>query len=67
MRTDTGPHQAVIVVLVMQVAEAPTATMVAGGVVAFLAVWGALFSLQQQTLHPLRHMTPRFPTPPEVP
>jgi hypothetical protein len=58
---------AAIVVLVVQVAEAPTAAVVAGGVVAFLTVWGALFPLQRYTLHPLRDKTPRFPTPPDAP
>jgi hypothetical protein len=57
----------VIVVLVMQVAEAPWAAVVAAGVVAFLAVFGILFPLQRQILHPLRDMAPRFPTPPEAP
>jgi hypothetical protein len=58
---------AAIVVLVLQVAEAPRAAAVAGGVVAFLAVWGTLFRLQLYTLRPFRNMTPRFPTPPEAP
>ncbi len=58
---------AAIAVLVLQAAEAATAALVAGGVVAFLAVWGGLMPLQRHTVDPLRHMTPRFPTPPEVP
>ena len=53
---------AAIVVLVLQVAEASRATAVAGGGLAFLAVWGVLFRLQLHTLRPLRHTTPRFPT-----
>ena len=57
---------AVIVVLVMQVAEAPRPAVVAGGVVAFLAFWGTLFPLQRHTLHPLREKAPTFPTPPDV-
>jgi hypothetical protein len=57
---------AAIVVLVLQVVEAPRAALVAGGVVAFLAVWGTLFPMQRHTLHPLRHKTPKFPTPQEV-
>jgi hypothetical protein len=57
---------ATIVVLVLQVAEAPRAVAVAGGVVAFVAVWGVLFLLQLHTLRPFRHLTPRFPTPPEA-
>src|SRR5215207_9394377 len=56
---------ATIVVLLLQVAEAPRATLVAGGVVAFLAVWGTLFPMQRYVLHPLRDTTPRFPTPQE--
>jgi hypothetical protein len=56
-----------IVVLVMQVAEAPRAAEVGAGVVAFLAVFGTLFPLQRQILRPLRDMAPRFPTPPEAP
>lgn len=55
-----------VVVLVLQVVEAPRAALVAGGVVAFLAVWGTLFPLQRHTRHPLRHKTPKFPTPQEV-
>jgi hypothetical protein len=58
---------AAMVVLVLQVAEAPRAVAVAGGAVAFLAVWGVLFRLQLYTLRPFRHLTPRFPTPPEAP
>jgi hypothetical protein len=58
---------AAVVVLLLQTAEAPTAAAVAGGVVAFLAVWGTLFRLQLHTLRPLRNTTPRFPTPPEAP
>jgi len=58
---------AAIVVLVLQVAEAPRAAAVAGGAVAFLTVWGVLFRLQLHTLRPLRGTTPRFPTPPDLP
>jgi hypothetical protein len=54
-----------IVVLIIQAAEAPRAAAVTGAVVAFLAVWGALFSLQWNNLDPLRRTTPRFPTPPD--
>jgi hypothetical protein len=54
---------AAIVVLLLQVAEAPRAAAVAGGAVAFLAVWGVLFRLQLHTLRPFRDKTPRFPTP----
>jgi hypothetical protein len=58
---------AAIVVLLLQVAEAPRAAAVAGGAVAFLAVWGVLFGLQLHTLRPFRDHTPRFPTPPDRP
>jgi hypothetical protein len=54
---------AAIVVLLLQVAESPRAALVAGGVVAFLVVWGVLFRLQLHTLRPFRDTTPRFPTP----
>jgi hypothetical protein len=57
---------AATVVLVLQAAEASTAAVVAAGVAAFLGVWGTLFPLQRHTLHPLRHGTPKFPTPPGV-
>jgi hypothetical protein len=56
-----------IVVLVGLAVEAPTAAVVAAGVVGFLAVWGALFSLQRLNLAVLRDTSPRFPTPPEGP
>jgi hypothetical protein len=58
---------AAIVVLLLQIAESPRAMVVAGGVVAFLVVWGVLFRLQLHTLRPLRGTTPRFPTPPDTP
>jgi hypothetical protein len=56
---------AAIAVLVLQAAEAPRAAVVAGGVVAFLALWGGLMPLQRHTADPLRASTPRFPTPPD--
>jgi hypothetical protein len=56
--------EAAMVVLVLQVAEAPRAAAVAGGVV---AVWGVLFRLQLHSLRPFRNATPRFPTPPDLP
>jgi hypothetical protein len=58
---------AAIVVLVLQVAEAARSVAVAGGAVAFLVVWGVLFRLQLHTLRPLRGLTPRFPTPADLP
>jgi hypothetical protein len=58
---------AAMVVLGLQAAEAPRAVTVAGGVAGFLLVWGTLFRLQLHTLRPLRHETPRFPTPPDRP
>jgi hypothetical protein len=58
---------AAMVVLGLQAAEAPRAVAVAGGVAGFLLVWGTLFRLQLHTLRPLRHETPRFPTPPDRP
>jgi hypothetical protein len=54
---------ATIVVLLLQIAAAPEFTLVVGGVVAFLVVWGTLFPLQRQILRPLRDPAPRFPTP----
>jgi hypothetical protein len=53
---------AAIAVLVLQAAEAPTVALVAGGVAAFLAVWGGLMPLQRHTVDPLRHRAPRFPS-----
>jgi hypothetical protein len=55
---------AATVVLLLQVPGAPAAVVVAGGVVAFAAVWGWLFMLQQRSMRPARSSTPRFPTPP---
>ncbi len=57
---------AAIAVLVLQATRAVTAAIVAGGVVAFLAVWGGLMPLQRHTADPLR-TPPRFPTPPDRP
>jgi hypothetical protein len=58
---------AAIAVLVLQAVEMPRAAVVAGGVVAFLAVWGGLMPLQRNSVDPLRGTTPRFPTPPDTP
>jgi hypothetical protein len=57
---------AAIVVLLLHVGDAPRAAEVAGGMVAFVVVWGVLLRLQLHTLRPLRGKTPRFPTPPDV-
>jgi len=54
-----------IVVLAGLAIEAPTGAVVAAGVVAFLVIWGALFSLQRLNLGALRHASTRFPTPPD--
>src|SRR5215211_4577253 len=54
-----------IVVLAGLAVEAPTGAVVAAAVVAFLVVWGALFSLQRLNLRVLRHSSTRFPTPPD--
>ncbi|HKO83615.1 MAG TPA: hypothetical protein VJ140_03440 [Actinomycetota bacterium] len=56
-----------IVVLAGLAVEAPTGAVVAGGVVAFLVVWGALFLLQRLNLRVLRRGGTRFPTPPDEP
>jgi hypothetical protein len=53
------------VVLLLEVAEASRVAVVAGGIVAFVVVWGVLFRFQLHTLAPLRDKTPRFPTPPD--
>jgi hypothetical protein len=58
---------AAIVVLGLQTADPPPAAVVAAGAAAFLVVWVALFWLQLPSLRPLRHQTPRFPTPPDAP
>jgi hypothetical protein len=55
---------AAVVVLVLQTAGAPRAAVVTGSAAAFVVVWAALDALQRHNLHPLRHTTPRFPTPP---
>jgi hypothetical protein len=57
---------AAIVVLLLQVGEAPDAAQVAGGLIAFAVVWAVLFRLQLHTLRPLRGKTPRFPSPPDL-
>jgi len=57
---------AAIAVLVLQAGGAATAALVAGGVVAFVAVWGGLMPLQRHSADPLRQTTPRFPAAPEL-
>jgi hypothetical protein len=56
---------AAIVVLLLQLGDAPLAAEVASGAVAFALVWGVLLRLQLHALHPLRGKSPRFPTPHE--
>jgi hypothetical protein len=53
---------AAVAVLLLQVGEASRAAQVAGGMVAFVVVWGVLLRLQLHTLRPLRGTTPRFPS-----
>jgi hypothetical protein len=60
-----GALSAAIAVLAVRKAGAATTLAVAVGVVAFLAVWTALFLLQRQSLSALRLSKPRFPTPPD--
>jgi len=57
----------VIVMLVLQAAQASRVALVAGAALAFPAVWATLLTLQRNTVSPLRHHTPRFPTPPKAP
>jgi hypothetical protein len=52
-------------IVVLMVRAAATTVAVAVGALAFLVVWGALFSLQRRALSPRRRTTPRFPTPPD--
>jgi hypothetical protein len=54
-----------IVVLAGLAVEVQTGAIVAAGGVAFLVVWGALFSLQRLNLGVLRRASVRFPTPPD--
>ena len=65
MATVDAALAAAVVVLLLEVGEASRAAEVVGGMVAFVVVWGVLFSLQLHALRPLRGETPRFPTPPE--
>ena len=54
---------AAIVVLLLQLGDAPLAVELACGAIAFALVWGVLLRLQLHALHPLRGKSPRFPTP----
>jgi hypothetical protein len=54
-----------IVVLLLQAAAALSVAVVAAGAVAFLVVWGALFSVNARTARTLRATASRFPTPAE--
>jgi hypothetical protein len=58
---------AAVLVLLVQLGNAPRAVEVAAGVASFVVVWVVLQSFQLQALRPLRSTTPRFPTPPERP
>ena len=57
---------ATIVALLLNLANVPLAGAVAGGVVAFAAIWRALFLVQLQSLRRLGAQAPRFPTPPDL-
>lgn len=57
---------AIVVALLMNLANVPLAGAVAGGVVAFAAIWCVLFLVQLQSLRRLGAQTPRFPTPPDL-
>jgi hypothetical protein len=52
-----------VAVLLLQPTAAPLAAVVATGVAAFLAVWGALYLLIARTVRTLRAAAPRFPSP----
>jgi hypothetical protein len=54
---------AAIVVLLLQLGDAPLTAELACGAVAFALVWGVLLRLQLHALYPLRGKSPRFPTP----
>ena len=54
----------VIVVLVVQAADASTATAVLAGTVAFAGVWGLLMPMQRNSVTAIRSSATRFPTPP---
>ena len=52
-----------IVVMAMQAADASLVGTIAAGVAAFMVAWFALVFAQRHALAPLRHTTPRFPSP----
>jgi hypothetical protein len=54
---------ATVVVLLLQLAGAPTAGVAAGAVLTFLAIWVGLYLLQWRVLRRLFDQTPRFATP----
>jgi hypothetical protein len=56
---------ATAIVVLLQATAAPPVAVVAAGAVAFLVVWGALFSVNARTARTLRATAPRFPTPAE--
>jgi hypothetical protein len=55
---------AAVIVLLLQLAEVPIFGVVAGGGVAFMAIWATLYLLQLRILRGLLDQAPRFPTPP---
>jgi hypothetical protein len=52
-----------IVVLLLRADRGTMGAVVGAGAVAFLVVWGALFSVNVRTARTLRATAPRFPTP----
>lgn len=60
-----GALAATMIVLLLQLAEAPVIGVVVGGGLTFLAIWVALYLLQLRIVGRLLDQTPRFPTPPD--
>jgi hypothetical protein len=56
---------ATVILLLLQLAGAPTAMVVAGAALTFVAIWAGLYLLQWRVLHRLFDQTPRFATPPD--
>lgn len=54
---------AAMIVLLLQLAEAPSIGVLAGGGLAFLAMWVVLYGRQLLIVGRLLNQTPRFPTP----